>query len=54
MSARYPYYLPADSPEGIKKEGEITGKIPPECKTRAGNLFRVFGEPDHEIKKEEV
>ncbi len=33
MSARYPYYLLADSPEGIKKETELTGKIPPECKT---------------------
>src|SRR2546430_3055495 len=33
MSARYPYYLLADSPEGVKKEAEITGKIPPEYKT---------------------
>ena len=30
MAARYPYYLLADSPEGIKKEAELTGKIPPE------------------------
>jgi adenine-specific DNA-methyltransferase len=29
MSARYPYYLLADSPEGIKREAEITGQIPP-------------------------
>ncbi len=29
MSARYPYYLLADSPEGIKKEGETTGVTPP-------------------------
>lgn len=28
MSAKYPYYLLADSPEGIKKETEITGKVP--------------------------
>jgi len=28
MAARYPYYLLADSPEGIKKEMELTGKIP--------------------------
>ncbi len=34
MSARYPYYLLADSPEGIKKEAEITGKIPPDDKTQ--------------------
>ena len=33
MAARYPYYLLADSPEGIKKETELTGKIPPEYKT---------------------
>ena len=30
MSARYPYYLLADSPEGVKKEADITGKIAPE------------------------
>jgi len=29
MSARYPYYLLADSPEGIMKEAEITGRVPP-------------------------
>jgi len=34
MAARYPYYYLADSPEGIKKETEITGKIPPEYKTQ--------------------
>jgi len=28
MSARYPYYLLADSPEGVEKEAELTGKIP--------------------------
>ena len=33
MAARYPYYLLADSPEGIKKESELTGKIPTEYKT---------------------
>jgi len=33
MAARYPYYLLADSPEGIKKEVELTGKMPPEYKT---------------------
>ncbi|MGH9408239.1 MAG: site-specific DNA-methyltransferase, partial [Vicinamibacterales bacterium] len=30
MAAKYPYYLLADSPEGVKKEAEVTGKLPPE------------------------
>ena len=34
MGAKYPYYLLADSPEGTKKEGELTGKLPPEHKTQ--------------------
>ncbi|MFH1632438.1 MAG: site-specific DNA-methyltransferase, partial [Chloroflexota bacterium] len=29
MAAKYPYYLLADSPEGIKKEAELTGKLLP-------------------------
>ncbi len=29
MSAKLPYYLLADSPEGVKKETEITGRTPP-------------------------
>lgn len=29
MAAKYPYYLLADSPEGLKKEAEITGKMVP-------------------------
>ncbi len=33
MSAKYPYYLLADSPEGIKKEAEVTGRTPPDYKT---------------------
>ncbi len=33
MAARYPYYLLADSPEGIRKEAEITGKMPPTYQT---------------------
>ncbi|MEA5622793.1 site-specific DNA-methyltransferase [Nostoc sp. UHCC 0251] len=28
MSAQFPYFLLADSPEGIKKEAEITGQLP--------------------------
>jgi len=41
MAAKYPYYLLADSPEGIKKEGELTGKIPPDYKTE-GDLKKGF------------
>jgi len=33
MTARYPYYLLADSPEGIEKETELTGKVPPPHET---------------------
>lgn len=33
MSARFPYYLLADSSEGMQKEAEITGKLPPQYKT---------------------
>ena len=28
MAAKFPYYLLADSPEGIRKEAEITGQLP--------------------------
>jgi len=41
MAAKYPYYLLADSPEGIKKEKELTGKIPPEYET-AGDIRKGF------------
>jgi len=33
MAAKYPYYLLADSPEGVNKESESTGKVPPPYKT---------------------
>ena len=33
MSARYPYYLLADSPEGREKEQEITGRVQPDTPT---------------------
>jgi adenine-specific DNA-methyltransferase len=33
MAAKFPYYLLADSQEGIDKEAELTGRIPPEHKT---------------------
>jgi len=35
MGARYPWYLLADSPEGQKKEGEITQRAPSEAPTGA-------------------
>jgi adenine-specific DNA-methyltransferase len=41
MAAKYPYYLLADSPEGIKKETELTGKMPPEYKTE-GDIKKGF------------
>ncbi len=41
MAAKYPYYLLADSPEGIKKESELTGKLPPEYKTE-GDIKKGF------------
>ncbi|MFC1782016.1 site-specific DNA-methyltransferase [Planctomycetota bacterium] len=33
MTGRFPYYILSDSPEGIKKEAEITGLMPPPYKT---------------------
>ncbi len=41
MAARYPYYLLADSPEGIAKEAELTGKMPPPHKTE-GDIKKGF------------
>ncbi len=41
MAARYPYYLLADSPEGVKKEAELTGNLPPEYKTE-GDIRKAF------------
>jgi len=41
MAAKYPYYLLADSAEGIKKETELTGKMPPEYKTD-GDIRKGF------------
>lgn len=43
MSARYPYYLLADSPEGIKKENEITGQPSSTSITKTdGDMKRGF------------
>jgi adenine-specific DNA-methyltransferase len=41
MAAKYPYYLLADSPEGINKEAELTGKMQPEYKTE-GDIKKGF------------
>lgn len=36
MAGKFPYYLLADSPEGIRKEAELTGKTPPPHKSEGG------------------
>jgi len=41
MGARYPYYLLADSPEGRRKEAEITGKIQSDTPTH-GDIRQGF------------
>ena len=41
MAAKYSYYLLTDSPEGITKESELTGKVPPEHKTE-GDIKKGF------------
>ena len=41
MGARYPYYLLADSPEGKRKQAEITSTVPSEAPTY-GNLRQGF------------
>jgi adenine-specific DNA-methyltransferase len=41
MGAKYPWYQLADSPEGVKKEAEITGKLPPDYKTD-GDIKKGF------------
>lgn len=44
MSARYPYYLLTDSPEGVQKEAEVTGVMPSPytttCDVRKGFVYR--------------
>ena len=41
MTARYPYYLLADSPEGVAKESEITQRLPSQQKTD-GDIRKGF------------
>ncbi len=42
MSARYPYYLLADSVEGIRKEAEITGRAPSAIPKTEGDIKKGF------------
>jgi adenine-specific DNA-methyltransferase len=41
MTAKYLFYLLADSPAGVAKDAEITGKVPPEQKTD-GDIRKGF------------
>jgi len=41
MTAKFPYYLLADSQEGIEKETELTGRVSLECKTQ-GDIKKGF------------
>jgi adenine-specific DNA-methyltransferase len=41
MAGKYPYYLLADSPDGIKKESELTGKVSPMQSTE-GDIRKGF------------
>jgi adenine-specific DNA-methyltransferase len=41
MAARYPYYLLADSAEGIRKEAGLTGQMPPPHETE-GDIRKGF------------
>ena len=41
MGARYPYYLLADSPEGQRKEGEVT-RVPPKTTPTRGDIRHGF------------
>ena len=41
MTGRFPYYLLSDSPEGVKKEIQITGQTPPPYRT-GGDIKKGF------------
>jgi adenine-specific DNA-methyltransferase len=41
MGARYPYYLLNDSPDGLRKEGEVT-RMPPRTITTRGDIRHGF------------
>ena len=42
MAARFPYYLLADSPEGRKKEAELTGTPPPDAPAPQSDIRKGF------------
>jgi len=45
MAAKYPYYLLSDSPEGVQKEAEVTGVLPPDALSApppTGDIKRGF------------
>lgn len=42
MSSSYPYYLLADSPEGLKKQMEIDGRVPDDIPQTNGDVRRGF------------
>lgn len=42
MTAKYPYYLLADSPEGIEKKAEINGQIPPVNPETSNDIKKGF------------
>jgi adenine-specific DNA-methyltransferase len=41
MAAKFPFYLLFDSPDGLKRESELIGKLPPNIKT-GGDIKRGF------------
>ncbi len=41
MAAKFPFYLLSDSPDGLKKESELAGKLPQDIKT-GGDIKRGF------------
>jgi len=41
MSGRFLYYLLADSPEGVRKEADLTGRMPPDYRTE-GDIKKGF------------
>ncbi|NWJ49131.1 MAG: site-specific DNA-methyltransferase [Chloroflexi bacterium] len=41
MAARFPYFLLSDSPDGVKKEADVTGRIPPDYPT-SGDIRKGF------------
>ncbi|HOH80455.1 MAG TPA: site-specific DNA-methyltransferase [Methanoregulaceae archaeon] len=41
MAARYPYFVLSDSPDGIRKEAELAGNIPPPVQTE-GDIRKGF------------